>query len=336
MMANWINGFRQKLANRFAGKVHSPVAPAGTVRGPGRGERGAVVNPVRTANAAEAANQNHFDQSAAGYDQRFKLSIEGACGRARFIRTHAQQPLPQGTALDLGCGTGNLTMALRVEGLAEKCIGLDISPAMIGIARQKAQAFTGCEFVVGTVNPLPFPDATFDLCVGDAVLHHILDVQACLAEVYRVLKPGGLATFNEPSRDGYAFFELMIRSVAGTGSRQDESIRQYLEFLQFVREHAGDRAALEAYPLPDKHVFSEMVLQHLATQSGFHRMRLVPALDAYPDLWPHGFQSVLTEIKAGPEMTQKLMQTAHWIETILGDVARQHFCLHQQVFLYKD
>ena len=303
--------------------------------GQGKGPGQPAVGGDRSPESA-SVNQRYFDGVAEGYDHRFHLSLEGARARARFIRAQAQLPLPARRALDLGCGTGNLTMALIVERLAEQCVGLDISGKMIALAREKARAFPQCGFIEGSATQLPFPNASFDVCVGDAVLHHLVRVQDCLSEVFRVLTPQGFASCNEPSRDGYAFFELIIRSIADSLRRRDRSLDNYLDFLRFVREHEGDEAALEAYPLPDKHVFSVSTLESLACRTGFRSIKVVPALDPYPGLWPQAFQTVLTEIRAGAEASRLLLQAAHRVESILGDVARQHFCLHQQVFFYKD
>jgi len=284
---------------------------------------------------SEKVNKEHFDKHSAEYDERFGLSLEITRGRARFIREHTKYPAAVGNALDLGCGTGNLTIALVLENMTVNSIGLDISPGMLSVAKGKIRNEPACEFMAGSALKLPFKERTFDLCVGDAFLHHILDVEACLAEVYRVLKHGGMATFNEPSRDGYAFFEFIIRMILDATDSKDQALENYIDFLAFEREHEGDLKALKAYPLPDKHVFSEKALKQIAKSTGFSEIVFEPAMDPWTMLWQHSFNAVLTELNATEDMTKKLLRAAELVDEIMGDASRQHFCLHNQMFLYK-
>jgi ubiquinone/menaquinone biosynthesis C-methylase UbiE len=276
---------------------------------------------------SEKVNIDHFNKSSDSYDVKFGLSIEMGRARARFIREHAKISLNGGNVLDLGCGTGNLTVAFLLESMADNSIGLDISLGMLQAAKKKISV----PFVVGSALSLPFHEASFDYCVGDAVLHHIVDTEACLQEISRVLKPYGMATFNEPSRDGYAFFEFVIRIVMGC--EHDPALDGYLHHLAFSREHEGDLEALEAYPLPDKHVFSEAAIRKMNT--GFKEIEFYPALDPWPEMWQSSFRDVLTAIKPRESMKLQLIQAAEYIDQILGDATRLHFCLHNQIFLYK-
>lgn len=104
--------------------------------------------------------------------------------------------------LDLGCGRGERSVDLLGRGASVD--GIDISPVYVAQAETAAQEagydarqFT---FVPGDAHHLPYDNATFDLVVGDGILHH-LDLDRALAEVHRVLKPGGRALFREPLLD---------------------------------------------------------------------------------------------------------------------------------------
>ena len=97
--------------------------------------------------------------------------------------------------LDVGCGTGTLTIAARRQtGPTGEAHGIDPSAEMIGVARQKAaKAGVDARFQTAVIEKLPFPDGHFDLVLSSLMLHHLpADVKrAGFAELRRVLKPGG-------------------------------------------------------------------------------------------------------------------------------------------------
>ncbi len=99
--------------------------------------------------------------------------------------------------LEVGCGPGRLSIRLaRQHGM--HVTGLDLDPAMIERARANAdRPGDGDErqpsFLVGDVASLAFPDGSFDLVVSTLSMHHWSDATAGLAEVGRVLRPGGRA-----------------------------------------------------------------------------------------------------------------------------------------------
>jgi ubiquinone/menaquinone biosynthesis C-methylase UbiE len=113
---------------------------------------------------------------------------------------------PGNRILDVGCGTGNLTLtALKYTGASGSVHGIDASPEMIAVAREKA-AHSGMPaiFEIGLIEKLPYPDAGFDVVISRLVIHHLPDnlKRQGFAEIFRVLEPGGrcfLADFNPPS-----------------------------------------------------------------------------------------------------------------------------------------
>ena len=103
-------------------------------------------------------------------------------------------PSPAESALDVGCGTGTLTIGIKAKIAAGAVKGIDASPEMIDFAREKAaKARSEIDFQVGLIEAIPFPDATFDLVTSSLMLHHLPDdlKRKGLAEIRRVLKPGG-------------------------------------------------------------------------------------------------------------------------------------------------
>lgn len=104
------------------------------------------------------------------------------------------------TILEYGCGDGENTVILANRGA--NVIALDISPELLDIARKRLEVnhCDGVEFLVGSAHSLPLPNESVDVIFGMAILHH-LDLDLAAREVWRVLKKGGRAIFEEPIRN---------------------------------------------------------------------------------------------------------------------------------------
>src|SRR6266540_1643144 len=119
--------------------------------------------------------------------------------------------------LDVGCGTGDLTLtAKNYTGVSGSAHGIDASPEGIDLARSKAKRI-GSEttFEVGLIEKIPYPDATFDVVISRLVIHHLPDdlKRQGIAEIFRVLKPGGLvllADFKPPTTPLLAHMILLL------------------------------------------------------------------------------------------------------------------------------
>jgi ubiquinone/menaquinone biosynthesis C-methylase UbiE len=116
---------------------------------------------------------------------------------ARFVAAFVELSRlgPGARVADLGCGSGAFTALLARAGY--DCVGLDISPKLIALGRQKYPAI---EFAEGDIEHLPFPDASFDGVMLSGVVHHFPDPSHCAAEVFRVLRPGGQFVAFDPNR----------------------------------------------------------------------------------------------------------------------------------------
>ena len=98
------------------------------------------------------------------------------------------------TVIDLGSGAGNDCFVARHETGAEgKVIGIDFTPAMIHKARMNAEkhGFNNVEFREGDIDSMPVNDNVADVIVSNCVLNLVPDKQKVIAEIHRVLKPGG-------------------------------------------------------------------------------------------------------------------------------------------------
>jgi len=122
--------------------------------------------------------------------------------------------IPQGgVALDVGCGPGNITALLaRAAGPGGLALGVDISRAMLARAvRAEAGPHTG--FLLADAQRLPFRDETVDAVVSSAALQLIPDTEAALAEMSRVLRPGGRLAVMVPIAGPAARFARRLPNV---------------------------------------------------------------------------------------------------------------------------
>ncbi len=171
------------------------VAVARHARAHAHAHGGATVRRVR--GGVLAGDAVAYD-NAVGRLVLGSLSRSVAADVAAVVSAGAPSGVPEGArVLEVGCGPGRLSIRLaRRHGL--KVTGLDLDPAMIERARANAGRLgTGGEpgqsFVVGDVASLPFPDGSFDLVVSTLSMHHWAEQAAGLAEIGRVLRPGGRA-----------------------------------------------------------------------------------------------------------------------------------------------
>jgi ubiquinone/menaquinone biosynthesis C-methylase UbiE len=142
---------------------------------------------------------------ASYYDALVNGFTLGQVRRLRELTVQLAQIKPGDSVLDVGCGTGSVTIPAKIRaGKHGQVAGIDPAPEMIAVSRRKA-IHNGLEidFRVGVVEALPFSDASFDVVTSSLMIHHLpVDLQVRgLAEIYRVLKPGGsilIADFMRP------------------------------------------------------------------------------------------------------------------------------------------
>ncbi len=137
---------------------------------------------------------------AQGWEQKYT--------RSRFRRraVHCLKgieaiPLSGQLWLDGGCGTGFLSRQLLARGCS--VIGVDASTEMLRIAQSQTpeEMESACLYCrVATIECLPLPDASFDGVVCSSVIEYLDRPEACLAELSRVLKPGGILLLSAPNR----------------------------------------------------------------------------------------------------------------------------------------
>jgi ubiquinone/menaquinone biosynthesis C-methylase UbiE len=158
--------------------------------------------PSAAAEAVEDREAHHHDAWAADVDPA-SVDVDAVwrgigCPEVRWIGEQLGD-LAGRRVLDLGAGLGEASVHFARQGA--HVTALDISPGMLEVVQQVAARYgVTVDTVVGSATDLSWcPDGAFDVVYGANVLHHV-DIERSLAEVHRVLRPGGTAAFWDPVR----------------------------------------------------------------------------------------------------------------------------------------
>jgi SAM-dependent methyltransferase len=180
-------------------------------------------------------------------------------------------PARFGRALEIGSGTGYFTLNLMRAGLIGEATCTDISPGMLSALSANARRLgLDVKTVPAGAESLPFPDASFDLVLGHAILHHIPDLARAFEEFARVLAPGGTVLFaGEPSRYGDRVARVPKRAATAVAPLWRLAIRARPAPLP---DGGAPEASLEGFV--DVHAFSPGELSGFARDAGFADVRV--------------------------------------------------------------
>jgi SAM-dependent methyltransferase len=160
-----------------------------------------------TSNEILDVNRRYHDVAAHDYDAKWGIDY-GEVGAAQVLgkltKLLGPNPGPFARSLEIGAGTGYFSLNLLRSGVVGEATCTDISPGMLETLDANARRLgLDVETVACDAAELPFEDASFDLVLGHAVLHHLPALERSFAEFARVLRPGGTLFFaGEPSRQG--------------------------------------------------------------------------------------------------------------------------------------
>jgi demethylmenaquinone methyltransferase / 2-methoxy-6-polyprenyl-1,4-benzoquinol methylase len=193
-----------------------------------------------------------FDRIAPVYDAMNRVMTAGLDRVWRRLTVEAVVQ-PGDRVLDACCGTGDLALAAEREGGV--VTGLDFSPRMLERARQKSETVT---WVEGDLLALPFGDDSFDAATVGFGVRNVSDLDAALAELRRVLRPGGrlaILEITQPRGILRPFFSLWFDRVVPVLGRVLPGGRAYTYLPASVRRFPGAR---ELVALLEGHGFEQV------------------------------------------------------------------------------
>ncbi len=136
----------------------------------------------------------------------------------RMVATKLADCRPAGTLADIGCGPGYLVTLIARRHRELQVLGFDTADEMIRVAESNAATLglsDRVEFRRGDVGALPVADGTLDFAVSTLSLHHWPNPSLGLAEIHRVLRPGGQVLLFDLRRDSRRFLWWLLRFAQG-------------------------------------------------------------------------------------------------------------------------
>jgi SAM-dependent methyltransferase len=221
-------------------------------------------------------NTRYHDLAAADYDAKWGIDY-GEAGQAqvtgKLAKALGSDPGRYERALEIGAGTGYFTLNLLRAGVIGEGVATDISPGMLETMSSSAERLgLDVRAIRCEADKLPFPDESFDLVFGHAVLHHLPDLEAAFAEFRRVLRPGGTLAFcGEPSRYGDLISQVPKRAAVALAPAWRRLMRATKRDY-FAGPDDREEADLEW--LVDVHAFTPRRLVSLAREAGLGDVRV--------------------------------------------------------------
>jgi ubiquinone/menaquinone biosynthesis C-methylase UbiE len=164
------------------------------------------------------------------YDPLLKWVMREESFKRRLIQQASIQPKMK--VLDLGCGTGTLTLILKQTHPEAEITGIDGDPQVLTIAREKSHG-ANIQWDEGLASSLPYPDSVFDRVVTSLVIHHLVidDKRRAFKEIYRVLKPHGelhVLDFGAPHSFLTRFMATYMRRLEEAADNFDGLIPRFI------------------------------------------------------------------------------------------------------------
>ena len=251
----------------------------------------------------------YFNEEAAQRTERIYSSPDVVAQREATLRSLA---LAAGErVLDIGCGPGYLAASMGAAvGPQGHVEGVDGSESMLALARSRCAGQPWVEFQLGDATSLPFDDHAFDVAVSTQVLEYVAEIDTALAQIHRVLRPGGRAIIVDTDWDSLVW-------------------------------HSGDAARMGRVRAAwDEHLVDPHLPRTLARRLGdlgFRvRAEVIPIINIVlePGTYSHGILGEIQDFVAGRHGVSEDEADA-WAEDLhdLGRAGEYFFSLNRYLFV---
>ncbi len=238
--------------------------------------------------------------------------------------------------LDIGSGSGaSVFAACRLLPQAE-IVASDISPQLL---RMLAGFVDSRDELRGRITTFCFDlhrkffrPQTFDLVIGAAILHHLLDPRAALANVAAALKPGGRIVLVEPLESGslmlVAMFARVLTVLGQSGAGEGPLARLMRAMRLDIQSRLGPPVEKPwTRELDDKWVFDTPYLERLAAELGLSRVDVYPAQPDLSQVYENAFTSLLADSGlAAIEVPQAVQDSVRMFDRGIGEDLKRELC----------
>lgn len=167
---------------------------------------------------------DHYSRLAPAYDQRWDRYSLGSLGRlVQSLDLRGDERM-----LDVACGTGRLEALLRERHPRIDVTGVDLSPDMLEVARQRFPEDERTRWLQGTLDDVELPAASFDLVTCNNAFHLFPEQQASLDRMAELVRPGGLVAIVDWCREYPQIGMLQLAAATGLGQRRRILTREEL------------------------------------------------------------------------------------------------------------
>lgn len=241
----------------------------------------------------------HFDKLSSSRDwSRLYAVADGVTYHFHVRRSRVLELLPErlGRVVDVGCGPGVMVEAVLARGGTFE--GLDLSPEMVREATEKFGHLAGVSFKEGDIEALDLPSDSYDQLICMAVVEYLKTPDRALAEIARVLRPGGIAIVTVPKRWHVDRLTVAltkpVRALARALGAASADALPRLRLQPDELDDAARRAGLVAdggaqyhftpFPYPLPRIAPQLFMRVNAPFERWHASR-----GAVPSFWAHGY-----------------------------------------------
>lgn len=229
----------------------------------------------------------------AEYDEKHGVDLTGSSHLADVYLQHA----PAGdnlSILEVGCGSGFLTIGLNAKERIEQLVAIDISKKFLHLTRDRLADFPNGRTILlcGDISDRSlFEEGAFDAVFGNSLLHHIYDIEAFLFALKHAVRPNGTIVFSEPCQQGKSLVSFFCAAMVSADASHNDPLFSDVDRARIgalLEIHKREEAVRHDQTLKlaweDKHCFDTIELSRMADRLGFAKFEhfnTSPILDGF-------------------------------------------------------